>query len=130
MRSGLFILWLIVWSCSAFGLKRMVMLITLRFIANEPGRLRLAAASSRMVWLVCAVLLVSGCDAPGPDTTVRPFTIAGTTFPDTEGERHWLAFRDRLAEASNGELPLRMLIYGQLGSEDQLVSGLRRGRVQ
>jgi TRAP-type C4-dicarboxylate transport system substrate-binding protein len=60
----------------------------------------------------------------------KPVTIAGTTFPNTEGERHWLGFRDRLAAATDGGMPLRLLIYGQLGSEDQLVSGLRRGRVQ
>ena len=89
----------------------------------------------RQAWLICAFFSLVGCDGAGtgpgsPASAVRPFTIAGTTFPDTEGERHWLTFRDRLIAASDGELPLRMLIYGQLGSEDQLVSGLRRGRVQ
>ena len=57
-------------------------------------------------------------------------TIAGTTFPNTTGEQHWLEFRDALISATDGSMPLRVLIYGQLGSEDQLVSGLRRGRVQ
>ena len=74
-----------------------------------------------------AFLLVAGCaPEPGP----RDAVIAGTTFPDTAGERHWLDFRDRLDSASGGTLPLRLLIYGQLGSEDQIVSGIRRGRVQ
>jgi TRAP-type C4-dicarboxylate transport system substrate-binding protein len=84
----------------------------------------------RPVWLLCGVILLAGCDSGRPDSATRPFTIAGTTFPNTEGERHWLTFRDRLTATSDGELPMRMLIYGQLGSEDQLVSGLRRGRVQ
>ncbi len=72
--------------------------------------------------------LAAGC-APVPDGE-RPVTIAGTTFPNTAGERHWLGFRDSLVAATDGDMPLRLLIYGQLGSEDQLVSGLRRGRVQ
>jgi TRAP-type C4-dicarboxylate transport system substrate-binding protein len=78
------------------------------------------------------MFLLAACDtgSTGPDGTLRPAVIAGTTFPNTEGERHWLSFRDSLNAVSGGELPLRMLIYGQLGSEDQLVSGLRRGRVQ
>ena len=84
-----------------------------------------------VMWkVVLSVLVVSmlsaGCEPPaGRD---RPVTIAGTTFPDTTGERHWLGFAEQL-EAST-DLNLRLLIYGQLGSEDQLVSGLRRGRVQ
>jgi TRAP-type C4-dicarboxylate transport system substrate-binding protein len=75
-----------------------------------------------------ALALLAGCRPPPPDA--RQVTVAGTTFPDTTGERHWLAFRDRLVATTGTELPLNLLIYGQLGSEDQLVSGLRRGRVQ
>ncbi|NND53961.1 MAG: TRAP transporter substrate-binding protein [Gammaproteobacteria bacterium] len=74
--------------------------------------------------LVC--MAVTACEPPQPGA--RPVTIAGTTFPNTMGERHWLGFAEQV-EANTG-LPLRLLIYGQLGSEDQLVSGLRRGRVQ
>lgn len=73
-------------------------------------------------------LLLAACELPERDS--RRVTIAGTTFPATAGERHWLQFRDALAASTGDELPLRLLIYGQLGSEDQLVSGLRRGRVQ
>jgi len=81
------------------------------------------------ICLAALALFVTACDA-GPEHDRQIVTVAGTTFPDTEGERHWLAFNDRLTAASQGSIPLRMLIYGQLGSEDQLVSGLRRGRVQ
>jgi TRAP-type C4-dicarboxylate transport system substrate-binding protein len=77
-----------------------------------------------------ALLLLGGCESGDEAGLVRPAVIAGTTFPNTEGERHWLRFRDGVTAASDGSLPLRMLIYGQLGSEDQLLSGLRRGRVQ
>lgn len=71
-------------------------------------------------------LMLAGCELP--EQGERPVTIAGTTFPNTTGERHWLGFADELE--ANTDLSLRLLIYGQLGSEDQLVSGLRRGRVQ
>jgi TRAP-type C4-dicarboxylate transport system substrate-binding protein len=57
-------------------------------------------------------------------------TVAGTTFPNTEGERHWLSFSEAATKLSNGSLKPKMLIYGQLGSEEQIISGLRRGRVQ
>jgi len=71
--------------------------------------------------------VLSAC-SPAPQG--QSATVAGTTFPDTVGERHWLSFRDRLQASAGDQIPLRLLIYGQLGSEDQLVSGLRRGRVQ
>jgi TRAP-type C4-dicarboxylate transport system substrate-binding protein len=77
--------------------------------------------------LLATLLSLVGCE---PQSVVHKVTIAGTTFPNTEGERHWLHFRDALEATAGDSIPLRMLIYGQLGSEDQLVSGLRRGRVQ
>jgi TRAP-type C4-dicarboxylate transport system substrate-binding protein len=77
---------------------------------------------------ILTLLLLVACASPAPES--RQVTVAGTTFPDTTGERHWLTFRDRLVAATGDALPLNLLIYGQLGSEDQLVSGLRRGRVQ
>lgn len=76
------------------------------------------------------MLLAAGLAGCEQAATERAATIAGTTFPNTEGERHWLQFRDQLQATAGDEIPLRLLIYGQLGSEDQLVSGLRRGRVQ
>lgn len=78
--------------------------------------------------LVCLLVAVAGCEA-GADGE-RPVTIAGTSFPGTAGEAHWLGFQRDLLAATNGAMPLRLLVRGQLGSEDQLVSGLRRGRVQ
>lgn len=75
-----------------------------------------------------AALLLLGCEPAVEDE--RPVTIAGTSFPGTIGEEHWLSFHRELQAATAGQMPLRLLIHGQLGSEDQLVSGLRRGRVQ
>jgi TRAP-type C4-dicarboxylate transport system substrate-binding protein len=56
-------------------------------------------------------------------------TVGGTAFPKTVGEQQWLQFERNVIEQAPDEFDLRMLIYGQLGSEEQLVSGLRRGRV-
>ena len=55
-------------------------------------------------------------------------TVGGTAFPNTTGEQQWLQFERSVVEQAGDEFELRMLIYGQLGSEEQLVSGLRRGR--
>ena len=81
----------------------------------------------RILVVLVSGLLLWSCEPVGQNGAV---TVAGTTFPDTTGERHWLDFQQQLEASTAGRLTLRMLIYGQLGSEDQLVSGLRRGRVQ
>lgn len=73
------------------------------------------------------LIMLTGCDAERGATIVN---LGGTTVPDTPGETVWLSFKEKAEEASNGRLELRPLIYGQLGSEEQLLSGLRRGRIQ
>ncbi|MCC5860873.1 MAG: TRAP transporter substrate-binding protein [Gammaproteobacteria bacterium] len=84
--------------------------------------------SPRVAWvLCCAVLLLAGCDAG--ERTGMEVTVAGTAAARTAGEEQWLMFQ-RAVEASDEDITMRMLIYGQLGSEEALVSGLRRGRVQ
>ena len=74
---------------------------------------------------VALLLALAGCG--GQETGA--ITVAGTTFPNTTGEEHWLTFQQNVESAETGSMDLRMLIYGQLGSEEQIVSGLRRGRV-
>lgn len=77
--------------------------------------------------LLCLPLLLSACG--GGERTGMEVTVAGTAAPRTAGEEQWLMFQ-REVEASDEDITMRMLIYGQLGSEEALVSGLRRGRVQ
>ena len=83
---------------------------------------------------LCAVLLIACCAlagcGQGNDVDVRVVNLGGTTVPDTPGEAVWLRFKDQAEAAAGGRLELRPLIYGQLGSEEQLLSGLRRGRIQ
>lgn len=86
--------------------------------------------------LMSIVTTLAGCGAddgtpgaaPAPDRVI--VNLGGTTVPDTPGEVVWLSFAERAEQASGGRLELRPLIYGQLGSEEQLLSGLRRGRIQ
>lgn len=78
--------------------------------------------------LIAAALLALALGPPALAAQVE-MIVGGTTFRNTEGERLWLGFRDRLlADKATGITP-RMLVYGELGTEEQIVSGLRRGRV-
>jgi TRAP-type C4-dicarboxylate transport system substrate-binding protein len=72
-------------------------------------------------------LMGTGCES---ETGAEIINLGGTATPDTPGEAMWLTFKQDAEAASNGELDLRPLIYGQLGSEEQVLSGLRRGRIQ
>lgn len=77
--------------------------------------------------IVTAAVLLTGCER-GDDAQI--VNIGGTATPNTPGEAMWLRFEQAAEEASGGRLELRPLIYGQLGSEEQLLSGIRRGRIQ
>lgn len=84
----------------------------------------------------CAAMVVAaGCgpsaDAPREkaDSGVTEITAAGTAFPNTAGELQWFRFQRRVEEGTGGRIKVRMLVHGQLGSEEQIVSGLQRNRV-
>ena len=86
-----------------------------------------------------SLLAAAGCDpsgeAPEEDTQDAPaqvteITAAGTAFPNTVGEQQWFDFQRNVEEGTGGRIKVRMLVHGQLGSEEQIVSGLRRDRVQ
>jgi len=81
----------------------------------------------RYVMSLIVLVALAGCE-PGGDVTI--VNLGGTTVPDTPGEAVWLQFKQEAEAAAGGRLELRPLIYGQLGSEEQLLSGLRRGRIQ
>jgi TRAP-type C4-dicarboxylate transport system substrate-binding protein len=76
---------------------------------------------------LCLLLAASGCG--GGDASSATIVVAGTASPRTAGEAQWLSFASQVEEHDR-DIELRLLIYGQLGSEEQLLSGLRRGRVQ
>ncbi|MCC7257238.1 MAG: TRAP transporter substrate-binding protein [Gammaproteobacteria bacterium] len=97
------------------------------------GNARRRVAAADLVRCCTALLLAllvaagaTGCRQRS-GTTVN---IGGTATPNTPGEALWLGFKARTEAASGGRIRMRALIYGQLGSEEQLLSGLRRGRIQ
>ena len=74
------------------------------------------------------IFSVTACDTSKQDNTLS-MTVGGTGIPNTVGEQHFLDFQDAIAQGLP-EMETKMLIHGQLGSEENLVSGLRRNRVQ
>ncbi len=82
------------------------------------------------LWRCALAVLVLGTAACEPRGEATVITIGGTTTANTPGEAQWLGFKRAVEEASQGRIRMRPLIYGQLGSEEQLLSGLRRGRIQ
>ena len=74
------------------------------------------------------VFLLSGCDSPKEETGLS-MTVGGTGIPNTVGVKHFFDFEQSVKEKLP-EIKTKMLVYGQLGSEENLVSGLRRNRVQ
>ncbi|MBT5566452.1 MAG: TRAP transporter substrate-binding protein [Rhodospirillaceae bacterium] len=58
--------------------------------------------------------------------------IGGTTgVPEgTAGFEKWMMFRDHVNEQSNNALKVTAMVSGELGSEESILSSLRRGRVQ
>ncbi|MAF84174.1 MAG: TRAP transporter substrate-binding protein [Gammaproteobacteria bacterium] len=93
--------------------------------------MNITSKTNPVIWLrilgLIVMIALSGCESEGNVTVVN---LGGTTVPDTPGEVIWLNFKQTAETASGGRLELRPLIYGQLGSEEQLLSGLRRGRIQ
>ena len=78
--------------------------------------------------VLCVVLVLAACTQQ--DSGVEVVNMAGTATPGTPGEAMWLKFKRDAEAAAGGRLKLRALIHGQLGSEEKLLSGLRRGRIQ
>lgn len=78
--------------------------------------------------LALAVMLTTGgCGAPDEDTgRVR---IAALSPPGTPWHDGWVRFEERFDAMEDTGLELDMFITGQLGSEETMLSGLRRGRL-
>lgn len=82
-----------------------------------------------MLRILTTAVLATALAVAAPLAGATELVVGGTAFRNTEGERMWLMFRDALEADRAAGLEPRMLIYGELGSEEQIVSGLRRGRV-
>lgn len=81
-----------------------------------------------------SLLPLAGCgpsgEPPGQseETAAMEITAAGTSFPNTAGEQQWFDFQRNVEQGTEGRIRVRMLVHGQLGSEEQVVAGLRRER--
>ena len=80
------------------------------------------------------ILVISFSSAVTAQTSAtKPMSIIGGTtgVPEgTAGFEKWMMFRDRVNNQSNGDLELTPMVSGELGSEETILSSLRRGRVQ
>lgn len=83
-----------------------------------------------MFWI--AALAAAWLAPQGAIAADRPVevVVGGTAFRGTAGEQQWMDFQRRAEAASKGSIRMKMLIRGELGPEEQVVSALRRGRVQ
>jgi TRAP-type C4-dicarboxylate transport system substrate-binding protein len=83
-------------------------------------------------WALTLALLLGIGAVSEAQAASRPLevVVGGTSFRGTAGEQQWLDFQRKAESASRGSIRMKMLVRGELGGEEQIVSGLRRGRVQ
>ncbi len=68
--------------------------------------------------------------APPPENAKEIVRVASLSAPGTPWYDEWLRFQQSFETKPDNGLRLNMFISGQLGSEETVVSNLRRGRVQ
>lgn len=80
---------------------------------------------------VLALVMLGACSQPQEPAAngISALTIGGTEPAGSPGAIQWDLFAERLNQ-DGGDWAPRMLTAGQLGSEEQLLSGIRRGRIQ
>ena len=87
---------------------------------------RLTALSAAL--LIVLLTVTAGCGGTDPDTT--RLRITALSPPGTPWHEGWLRFGERFRARNDTDLELDMFVTGQLGSEETMLSSLRRGRVQ
>lgn len=98
----------------------------------RPSAVERARSRTAMQVVMGVVVLAMLAAAAGTlRASNRPLEVivAGTSFRGTAGEQQWIDFQKRAEGASRGAIKMKMLVRGELGPEEQIVSGLRRGRV-
>ena len=56
--------------------------------------------------------------------------VAGITNPNTITDDQWKIFQANVAKGADPPIPLKMMIRGEVGSEEAMITAARRGRVQ
>ena len=97
-----------------------------------------------MAWCVvlAAALAGAACGQRDRDSSIRPpaapsaqahaavLRIGGLAPPGTAADQYWQDFAGKLATVTQGRLRPTLLTRGELGSDEQVLAALRRGRVQ
>ncbi len=82
----------------------------------------------RFAPLASAAVLAAALAWP---TGAQEYVGGGTGVPEnTAGYKKWMMFQEAVADKSGGTLEITPIISGALGSEENILSSLRRGRVQ
>ncbi|MDX2221955.1 MAG: TRAP transporter substrate-binding protein DctP [Rhodospirillaceae bacterium] len=70
--------------------------------------------------------------AVGPAAAQTPpeVIVTGITFPGTITDEQWKVFQANIAARADPPMTLKMLVRGEAGSEEAMVTAARRGRVQ
>ncbi|NKB45412.1 MAG: hypothetical protein GKS03_14165 [Alphaproteobacteria bacterium] len=76
--------------------------------------------------LLAALLSITTARAEDP----IPLTIVSFSAPDSAHGRRWERFEQRVEETLGDRVALNMLTGGQVGTEDNMLSSIRRGRAQ
>lgn len=66
----------------------------------------------------------------GAAAQTRMIGAATGVVTDSAGEKKWFRFRTNIEEQSAGAIEVQLLLYGEAGSEENIISAVRRNRVQ
>jgi TRAP-type transport system periplasmic protein len=77
-----------------------------------------------------ALLATTAAFAATPVRAATEVAVGAYVIPGSPGAKLFNDFAVRLKERSNGALAPNMLIHGEGGSEEQVLTALRRGRIQ
>jgi len=91
------------------------------------------AGAAAILAAAALCLTLSGCNdptTPGSGPGPELVRVGSLSAPGTPWHDEWLRFETRFETQPDTGLELNMFISGQLGSEETVLSNLRRGRVQ
>ena len=85
---------------------------------------------TRTLSVICLALLGAACGQPPEDDGITRVRVASLSAPGSPWHDEWLRYQERIEAVPDSGVALEMFIGGQLGSEETVLSNVRRGRVQ
>lgn len=79
--------------------------------------------------LAVATAAQASADTEDGSRSSVPLTVVSFSTPDSAHGRRWVQFEREIRATLADQVTLSMLTGGEIGSEDTMLSGLRRGRV-